>query len=80
MLIINIKSREICLERDNLEWTTALKSGEKGLNKVLKCKLKKKKKETLQDIFFLQPHHFSDHAGSIFRLSWGLFVIIPSPI
>ena len=45
MLIINIKSREICLERDNLEWTTALKSGEKGLNKVLKCKLQKKKRE-----------------------------------
>lgn len=51
MLIINIKSREICLERDTLEWTTALKSGEKGLNTVLKCKLKKKKKRRLYKIF-----------------------------
>ena len=32
LITINIKSREICLERDHLGWTTALKIGEKGLN------------------------------------------------
>jgi len=37
LITINIKSREICLERDCLGWTTALKIGEKVCAGVCAC-------------------------------------------
>ena len=36
LITTRIQSREICLKRDNLERTTTLRRGVKGLNKALK--------------------------------------------